>query len=163
MIAEFIPVVEGVRALVGDWEARLAGLDEAAITQRRNTQGRSVKQIVGHMADSASNNLHRIVHLQYGSDPLVFPNYSSDGNNDRWIAVQNFQDEDWGLLVGLWKYTNLHIAWVMENIDPAKLDRRWIAAPATPGSPAEEVTLREMVTDYIRHLKLHLDQIEELI
>ncbi len=157
MIDEFIPVVETVRSLVSEWEVRLSGLDEETISQPRNSQGRSIRQITGHMVDSASNNLHRIVHLHYGADPLVFPNYSTDGNNDRWIAIQNYQEEDWGLLVGLWKLSNLHLAHVIENVDPARLDRRWIAAPD------EEVTLREMILDFPRHLRLHLGEIEELM
>ena len=157
MIDEFIPIVEGVRSLVSGWETRLSALDAEAITLKRNGQGRNIKQITGHMIDSASNNLHRIVHLQYGADPLVFPNYSTDGNNDRWIAIQNYEGEDWGLIVGLWKLSNLHIAHVMENIDPGKLDRRWIAAPGV------EESLCDMVVDYLRHLKLHLSEIEELL
>ncbi len=157
MIAEFAPITEGIRRLVSQWEGPLVGLDTETITLKRNSQNRTVKQITGHMIDSASNNLHRIVHLQYGPDPLVFPNYSSDGNNDRWIAIQNFQEEEWGLIVNLWKYANLHLAHVIENIDPSKSDNRWI-----PVSGAEE-TLREMVIDYLRHLKLHLGEIEELI
>ena len=42
---------------------------------------------------------NRIVHLQYRESPLRFPNYASDGNKDRWIAIQNYQEEDWNLLV----------------------------------------------------------------
>ena len=157
MISEFIPVVEGIRSLVPEWGTRLSGLDAAVISEGRNRQGRTIREITGHMVDSASNNLHRIVHLQYGPDPLHFPNYASGGNNDRWIAIQNFQDEDWSLLVELWKYSNLHIAHVIGNIDPQKLDRRWAAAPGV------EITLRDMVVDYLRHLRLHLNEIEELL
>ncbi len=157
MINEFIPITEGIRNLVAQWETRLSALDLGIIVQRKNCQNRTVRQIVGHMIDSASNNLHRIVHLQYGTDPLVFPNYASEGNNDRWIAIQNFQEEDWDLIVGLWVYSNLHLAHVIDNIDPTKLDRRWIAA-----SNVEE-TLSDMVIDYLRHLKLHIGEVEELI
>ena len=109
------------------------------------------------MIDSASNNIHRIVHLQYGESPLIFPNYATNGNNDRWIAIQNYQEEDWNLLVQLWKYSNLHVAHIIKNIDSERLDHKWIA------SPGKEISLREMITDYPRHLKLHLDEIQELI
>jgi hypothetical protein len=157
MTSEFAAIIESIRSLVSEWETRLSGLDGSVISERQNEQGRNIKQITGHLIDSASNNLHRIIHLQYGSDPLQFPNYSTEGNNDRWIAIQNFRDEDWHLLVELWKYSNLHIAHVIGNIDPNKLDKRWIAAPG------EEVTLRDMVVDFPRHLLLHLSEIEELL
>lgn len=43
----------------------------------RNSQNRSIKQILGHLIDSPSNNNHRIVHLQYQPTSLVFPNYAT--------------------------------------------------------------------------------------
>ncbi len=156
-IAEFAPVADGVRVVVAEWESRLRVLEEPILVERRNIQGRNIKQIVGHMIDSASNNLHRMIHLQYGSDPLVFPNYATHGNNDRWIAIQDYANEDWTQLVQLWKWSNLHIAHVMENVDPQKLNNRWAAGDG------EFVTLRDMVIDYLPHLQLHMHQIEELI
>jgi len=69
------------------------------------SQYRNIKQILGHKIDSASNNTHRIVYLQYRESPCDYPNYATKGNNDKWIAIQ----------------------------------------------------------DYLRHLKLHLDEIDELI
>ena len=50
---------------------------------RRNSQDRTIKQILGHLVDSASNNMHRIVHFQYHDSPLHFPNYATNGNKDR--------------------------------------------------------------------------------
>ena len=75
--------------LVSEWELRLLSLPEEVICNRRNIQNRTIKQIVGHMVDSASNNTHRIIHLQYNSSPLIYPDYANLGNNDRWIAIQN--------------------------------------------------------------------------
>ena len=132
-------------------------LDEEAITSRRNSQNRNVKQIVGHMVDSASNNTHRIVHLQYQTSPFAFPCYASFGNNDRWIAIQDYESENWPALVQLWKYINLHIAHVIDRVDDEKLDNKWISATG------EHVTLGNMITDYLGHFKLHLDQIEALL
>lgn len=51
--------------LVDEWEPKLLLLPADILTQRRNSQNRTIKQIVGHMVDSASNNTHRIIHLQY--------------------------------------------------------------------------------------------------
>ena len=146
-----------VLSLVEAWEPRLQALTQEAITERRNSQNRTIRQIVGHMVDSASNNTHRVVHLQYQPSPLIFPCYASHGNNDRWIAIQNYQAEDWNDLVQLWKYSNLHFAHVTGNINPEKLENVWISGSG------EEVSLKAMVIDYLRHFKLHLGEIEELI
>ena len=139
------------------WEKKLRSHPEEVISQRRNRQNRTVKQILGHMIDSASNNTHRIIHLQYQSSPCNFPDYANLGNNDRWIAIQNYQDEKWEDMIQLWKYSNIHIIHVINNIDPEKLNNEWISALKN------KVTLLAMVIDYPRHFKLHLDEMDELI
>lgn len=143
--------------LIEEWEPVLTTLAEEVISNRRNSQSRTIKQIVGHMVDSASNNTHRIIHMQYQPSPLIFPDYANLGNNDRWIAIQNYQDEDWRDLICLWKYANLHLVHVIRNVNPDKLDNEWITALN------KTVSLKAMIIDYLRHFKLHLSEIEELI
>lgn len=158
MIPQFEPVVNAVHAWLPDWEKKLLELDDAAITIERNSQDRNIKQILGHMIDSASNNLHRIIHLQYQESPLTFPNYATYGNNDRWIAIQNYEEEDWFEMVQLWKYSHLHFIHVVRNVKKESIQNVWIADKET-----DLVSLEEMVIDFIRHFKLHLGEITELI
>jgi hypothetical protein len=154
---EFKPIIQELLNLIKEWEPKLLALPEEVITERRNSQNRTIKQIVGHMVDSASNNTHRIIHLQYQQSPLIFPDYANLGNNDRWITIQNYQDEEWNNLVQLWKYTNIHIVHVIQNINTEKLDNVWISALN------EKISLKAMVVDFPRHFKLHCDEINELI
>jgi len=139
------------------WAPRLAELDGEILTGRRNSQNRTVKQIVGHLIDSASNNLHRIIHLQYQQSPLQFPDYANLGINDTWIAVQNYLAEEWALLVQLWQSSNLHLAHVIGNVDGESLDNIWVSALG------EKIRLFDMIVDYPRHLTLHLREISQLL
>ena len=143
--------------LIEKWELKLSMFSENDIIIRRNSQNRNIKQIVGHMVDSASNNIHRIVHLQYQESPFDFPDYANFGNNDRWIAIQDYQSENWTNLVQLWKYVNLHIIHVINHVNEDRLDNLWISAKD------EKVSLKEMIIDYLRHFKLHIAEIEELM
>jgi hypothetical protein len=152
-----LTIIDEIRALIEEWEPRLASLENKTITQRRNSQNRTIKQILGHTIDSTSNNLHRIVHLQNLASPLVFPNYATFGNNDRWIAIQDYQTEEWLNLIMLWKYSLLHLCHVINNVDESKLQNEWLAGPG------EIVTLASMINDFTRHLKLHLLEIDDLI
>jgi predicted MPP superfamily phosphohydrolase len=154
---KFESISEELLSLIKEWEPKLSALGDDVISERRNSQNRTIKQITGHMVDSATNNTHRIVHLQYQESPLIFPCYASGGNNDRWIAIQNYQEEDWGELVRLWKYTNAHAAHVIKNMNNEKLDNVWISGTN------EEISLEAMVLDFPRHFKLHLNEIDELI
>jgi hypothetical protein len=158
MIKEFEPVTQGLLTLVKEWEPKLHELSNELISQRRNNQNRTIKQILGHMIDSVSNNTHRIVHLQYQSSPLIFPNYATNGNNDRWIAIQNYQDEEWTDLIQLWKYSHLHIIHVISNVNPRKLDNEWASE-----SEYGNISLKAMIIDFLRHFTLHLNEIDDLI
>jgi len=104
-------ITDGIFHITELWEPRFRSLTEEEFAERRNHQNRTIKQLVGHMIDSASNNHQRMTRLQY-NDTLEFPDYTQD--NDRWIAIQNYQDSDWNDLVNLWKFYNLHIIHVIK-------------------------------------------------
>ena len=146
-----------LKFLIKEWETKLLELSTGMIEVRRNSQGRTIKQIVGHMVDSASNNTHRIIHLQYQSSPVNFPDYANLGVNDQWISIQKYQSENWHDLVKLWKYCNLHLIHVIDYLDMTKLKNEWISALN------EKISLEEMIRDYLRHFKLHLNEMEEMI
>ena len=155
---DFSNVTNEILRGLNTWEPVLLKLPDDTITNKRNSQNRTIKQILGHMADSASNNIHRIVHLQYRESPLRFPNYAADGNNDRWIAIQNYQHENRENLIQYWKYNHIHLVHVIKNVKPEKLDNEWISE-----SEYGNVSLKDMITDFLRHFLLHLDEIQELI
>ena len=143
--------------LVDELEDILNSANKDVASTKQNSQNRTVKQIVGHLVDSASNNTHRVIHLQYQPSPLVFPDYANLGVNDKWIAIQDYYNYNWDDLIQLMKYTNIHIANVIKNIETSKLQNKWISALE------EQYTLEEMIVDYPLHFKLHLDEIKELL
>jgi hypothetical protein len=81
---EFETICEELQNLIETWEHRLMAMPPDMILAKRNKQDRNIRQILGHMVDSASNNTHRIVHLQYRESPLRFPNYATNGNNNKY-------------------------------------------------------------------------------
>lgn len=155
---EFSSVTDGISKGLETWELKLAQLPEDTYINKRNSQNRTIKQILGHMVDSVSNNTHRIIHLQYQDSPFRFPNYATNGNNDRWIKIQNYQNENWENLIQLWKYYHIHLIHVIKNVNPEKLNNEWISE-----SNYGNITLQDMITDFFRHFRLHLNEIQELI
>ncbi|MCP4604403.1 MAG: DinB family protein [Proteobacteria bacterium] len=143
-----------IESIVGEWSSRLNGFSNEIISNRRNNQNRTVRQILGHLVDSAANNHHRIVRLQYVTD-LDFPDYRQD--NDRWIAIQNYQSEDFKQLVTLWESYNLHLVHVIENVYEGCLNNTW------KDFEGNEETLKTVIEGYLWHLNLHLKEIEDLI
>ncbi|MBB4036711.1 hypothetical protein GGR21_002617 [Dysgonomonas hofstadii] len=151
---DFNSIVDGVLDIVRNWEKRLLDLPVDVITEKRNSQDRTIKQLVGHLIDSASNNHQRMVRLQYNAE-LIFPDYTQ--HNDLWIALQHYQDMNWSDLVNLWKFYNLHIVHIIRNIDKSKLDNKWT------DFEGNTVTLGNMIDGYLSHLQLHTKEIEEII
>jgi hypothetical protein len=154
---EFESMTNEIVSIIEIWEPKLSTLQEAILIKRMNDQNRTIKQILGHLIDSASNSIHRVVHLQYQKSPFEFPNYATFGNNDRWIAIQNYQNEEWKTMIQLWKYSLLHYCHVVKNIDVSKLENEWIAGPG------RKISLNSLLLLFIDHLKLHLSEIDELI
>ncbi|MBC5641911.1 DinB family protein [Parabacteroides sp. BX2] len=152
---DFTAITTGIARVIETEEGVLNSLSVEAITLRRNSQNRTIKQILGHLIDSASNNHQRMVRLQYSKDLLFFPDYRQD--NDLWIALQDYQHTDWSNLIQLWKFYNLHIIQVIQSVDKSKLDSYWCDFEGT------KVTLKDMIEGYLDHLLLHVGEIHELM
>ncbi|MEY8609415.1 DinB family protein [Parabacteroides segnis] len=152
---DFTAITTGIARVIETEEGVLNSLSVEAMTLRRNSQNRTIKQILGHLIDSASNNHQRMVRLQYSKDLLFFPDYRQD--NDLWIALQDYQHTDWSNLIQLWKFYNLHIIQVIQSVDKSKLDSYWCDFEGT------KVTLKDMIEGYLDHLLLHIGEIHELM
>lgn len=146
-------IATAVREVVQREAGFLEGLPEEVVSTGRNSQGRTIKELVGHLVDSSSNNHQRMVRLQY-NERLVFPDYTQD--NDRWIKLQDYNSAPWKELVGLWRLCTLHIARVMDAADDSAMDNRWT------DFEGGETTLLQMMEGYLWHLELHMGQIHEL-
>ncbi len=66
---KFEAISKELLSLIKEWEPKLSALSNDVISERRNSQNRTIKQITGHMVDSATNNTHRIVHLHHRKVP----------------------------------------------------------------------------------------------
>ena len=151
---DFSDVTNGIQKYIDTWEQKLTALSADTIVKKRNKQNRTIKQILGHLIDSAANNHQRIVRLQY-NDKLDFPDYQQD--NDLWIALQDYQNADWNTTIQMWKYYNLHMIQVIKSVDHTKLENTW------QNFEHITVTLRQMIEGYPGHIELHFNEIQELI
>jgi len=101
-------------------------------------------EILGHLIDSALNNIQRFVRLQH-AQLLSFPVYDPD----EWVAAQFHAQRPWDDLISEWTVLNGRVLHLIEHIDPRMRDHVW-----TEGGPA---TLRFLMVDYLSHLEGHLD------
>lgn len=141
-----------IEKTVDDACNRLQNFPAETIEMRPDPGAWSVKEILGHLIDSASNNHQRFVRLQI-TDNLSFPDYSQD--NSTWIAIQKYQEAPWDELLSTWRYFNFHLARIIRAVNSDCVEHLWIVNKKTA------VSLGHLMTDYLRHLKDHLQQIED--
>ena len=140
---ELIQTVEAV-------SARLRNIRDDAASRKPAPGKWSVKEIIGHLVDSAANNHQRFIRAQDG--PYTGPGYAQDA----WVERQGYGSIAWPELLELWRLYNRHLAAVIKRIPPEKLDTECRIGQYEP------VPLGFVVEDYVAHLKHHVRQIEAI-
>jgi len=109
----------------------------------------SKKEIIGHLTDSAQNNIQRFVRGQYLDKPHIVY------HQDEWVAAQNYQQYSRKDLITLWALLNRHICIILAVMPPAAYNNL-----VNVGKEEEKlVTLQFLAEDYIAHHLHHIKQI----
>jgi hypothetical protein len=111
----------------------------------------SKQEILGHLIDSAINNLKRFTEIQFLPQPYKVISY----RQNELVAINHYQELPLTHLLDLWKTLNQQVIYVVQNIPPEKLDY-----PVDPQYDNGEMkSLGWIICDYVAHLEHHLRQI----
>jgi hypothetical protein len=142
--------IEGYERLILDFESMM--IRHSAVADiRLDADKWTLKEMVGHLIDSASNNHQRFVRLQL-SGRLSFPGYDAE----EWIKISAAASLDYKVLVALWKNYNLFLLHLIHHMDEDALDHYWEINN-------EQKSLKFLVEDYYAHLEWHLALFDERI
>lgn len=108
----------------------------------------SKKEIIGHLIDSAQNNIRRFIVAQYEESPTIVY------NQDKWVSINNYQESDTSELIDLWYLLNKQAVFILMNT-PHDLAKRYC-------NTSSAFTIEWLATDYIKHLRHHLHQVLNL-
>lgn len=122
-------------------------MSEEEFSFKPSTDKWSKKEILGHLIDSATNNHHRFVRSQFEELPLI----TYDQNN--WNKFSYYQQLDKQQLIDFWTLYNKQILALMQQIPEVNLNKKCNTGGAEP------LTIEYLFTDYVQHLKHHLNQI----
>ena len=115
---------------------------EASVPEREGKW--SAKEVIGHLTDSAVNNLRRIMLLQTEAGPSL-----SGYEQVAWVSLQHYAEREWAQVLALWFALNEHVAWTIEHLEKARLANRGVVE-------GEPLTLGFLIADYIAHMEHHL-------
>jgi len=141
-------IARQIRLVVDTAEPKFYNITENEAGLKPAPEKWSKKEILGHLIDSAANNHQRFVRAVYNSAEN-FPLY----NQDDWVRIQQYNNSSWKLLVSLWSAYNRHLSDLIERIpEEAK-------SSLCNFGEQEPVALEIVITDYLRHLRHHVDQL----
>ena len=128
----------------------IAQLPESDFSAKPNPAKWSKKEVMGHLIDSAENNLRRFICGQYESAP---PKIRYEQNF--WVNANNYLNTPSSEVFESWKLINLKICRVLDNM-PVESYKKLIDT----GTDAPNLlTVEWLAIDYVKHLKHHLNQI----
>ena len=111
----------------------------------------SKQEILGHLIDSAINNLKRFTDAQFLPQPYTVISYWQN----ELITVNDYQNLPLEHLLNLWQALNRQIVFVVKRIPADKLNY-----PVDPQYESKELkTLGWIICDYVAHMEHHFGQI----
>jgi hypothetical protein len=141
-------IARQLREILESAKPRLLALSEREASEKPYGEKWSLKELLGHLVDSASTNHQRIVRMQQVPDLGKF-----GYEQEHWVRSQCYQEEAWGDIVWVWYYYNKHLAHVIDHVNDAALGN---VCDMDYPRPA---TLEFVIKDYIKHMQHHLGQI----
>lgn len=138
--------------VISDYAEKLKQLNDANASVRPAPSKWSKKDELGHLIDSAHNNLRRFIVGQYENEPKIV--YAQDD----WVMLNNYNTMPVLQLTRLWLLLNQQIVQVLENMTDEAAQR----SCNTGYEKAELHTLEWLAEDYIKHIMHHLHHILDL-
>src|SRR5688500_5758824 len=108
-----------LRKIVDTYTRKLTDIPEKEFLSKPLPNKWSKIEVLGHLIDSAQNNLRRFICAQYESEPplIVY-------QQDFWVASNQYQQMKKEEVIALWRLLNLRICAVLENMPPGNYNKQ---------------------------------------
>lgn len=138
-------VVQELNQILTEFVPKLQSISEVDFSAKPNPSKWSKKEVIGHLIDSAQNNLRRFVVGQYDKTPSKITY-----QQDFWVSANNYQNRPAKSVITLWQLINEQIAAVLTTMPKEKYSAQ--------SETSELHTLEWLAEDYVKHMKHHLNQ-----
>lgn len=143
-------VILELRIIINEFPSKLQSISDSAFAVKPHPHQWSKQEILGHLIDSASNNLRRFICGQYEPEPphVVY-------NQDFWVYANQYQQAKPADLITLWKLLNERVLAVWQQMP----EEHYANVCDTGRQTSSLHTMEWLARDYVRHLKHHLNHL----
>jgi hypothetical protein len=135
--------------IITDFSNRIAEIPEAEFSAKPNPTKWSKKEVLGHLIDSAENNLRRFICGQYEVNPKI--RY----DQNFWVMANDYLNAPSIDVITNWKSINLKICRILNVMPKENYNKQCDTGKDSPNL----LTIEWLAIDYVKHLKHHLNQI----
>ncbi|PZR20272.1 MAG: DinB family protein [Citrobacter freundii] len=143
-----IQTAQELQLLIEQHIDALRAIDHATLKHKPIPDKWSKQEIIGHLADSAQNNLRRFIVAQYEDNPTIVY------NQDKWVNTSGYQQQPGNEIIELWFLLNKQICHILRNMNEEAAQRICTTSEPHP--------INWLAEDYNKHLKHHLHQVLDL-
>jgi hypothetical protein len=118
---------------------------------REKGEGWSIKEILGHLFDSASNNHQRLLRYVKGGE-LKFPGY----DQEEFVRRANYRKFEYLDLLSLWHQQNRLLLHIYDHIPEE--DRE----SSIRVGDREAASIKRLMEDYFAHMEVHEEQVKRI-
>ena len=138
--------IQELQNIISDFKIKFENISDADFSVKPLPHKWNKKEVLGHLIDSAQNNLRRFICGQYESQPplIIY-------QQDFWVACNRYQHMPKQDVIDLWRLLNLRICQVLDSMPAENYGKQ-----CNTGSLH---TLEWLAGDYVKHLKHHINQI----
>jgi hypothetical protein len=138
--------IQELRDILGEFTPQLKAIPDLEFSAKPQPNKWSKKEVIGHLIDSAQNNLRRFICGQYENTP---PKITYQQNF--WVEANQYQNRPAASVIELWQLINTQIIIVLASMPKEKYEAQC--------ETSEFHTLEWLADDYVKHLKHHLNQV----
>ena len=142
--------IKEILETVDAFSRKIAMIPEVELSAKSSPAKWSKKEVLGHLIDSAHNNLRRFICGQYESSPpkIIY-------EQDFWVRANDYEHKQSGDVISSWKLINGQICSVLQAMHKSNYART-----CDTGNGAVQLrSLEWLAEDYVKHMKHHLNQI----
>lgn len=150
MKPEMKSIVDDLNLTIAGFMEKLRTIQEADMRAKPRPEKWSRIEVIGHLIDSAHSNLRRFVTGQYEATPphIIY-------EQEFWVKANAYQQAPIETVITLWILMNHRIATVLSQMD----EKNYTKQCNTGRGEQNLHSLIWLASDYVKHMKHHLNQV----